>query len=765
MGDSPVAHGHPALPRRKQQPGPAARGPVTMTTQPMIKTSVLALASLFCAVSLHAQAEPKSSPPLTKSTPSEAAEAAKTLPVDSPPPIASQSPAKGAVPEAAGKSLEEAKAEPAFDVANLDKSVKPGDDFYKFANGSWLKNNPVPPEYARWGSFNLLTERNNEALHKIAQKAAAEAAGSGATPEVQKVGDYFASGMNETEINTARAKPLEEELKKIDAIKDRADVLKQIAHLHRIGIGSFFGFLSGPDDKKADMNIAQAFQGGLGLPDRDYYLKDDEASQKIRDQYVEHVSKMLQLLGDPEKKATESARKVLAFETSLAKPARSRVELRDPQKNYNKMKVSELQALTPDFKWTDYFTSLSIPAPAEVNVGQPDFFKAANEVYKTASLDDWKTYLRWNLINAAATELSSDFVDENFRFYGTALTGAKKLKERWKRVITVVDAQLGEALGKLYVAEYFPPESKARMIELVKNVQEAMADSIKSRDWMDEKTKEEALKKLASFRVKIGYPDEWRDYSKLKIDRGPYVLNAMRGAMFEIDRQLKKIGQPVDKDEWGMSPPTVNAYYHPNLNEIVFPAGILQPPFFSAQADDAINYGGIGAVIAHEISHGFDDQGRQFDAEGNLRDWWTAESAAKYKERAQKIVQQYAEYEPLPGMHINGELTLGENIADDGGVKLAFAALQKALAKNPEMAKQKIDGFTPEQRFFLGWAQVWRNNIRDEDLRRRIITDPHSPGHYRCNGPLANSAEFQKAFNLPDGSPMVRPADKRVSIW
>ncbi|MDQ6940353.1 MAG: M13 family metallopeptidase, partial [Verrucomicrobiota bacterium] len=474
--------------------------------------------------------------------------------------------------------------------------------------------------------------------------------------------------------------------------------------------------------------------------------------------------KILTLAGSS-KSAAEDAKKILALETSLAKPARTRVELRDPQKNYNKMTVADLQSLTPDWNWENYFKEMGLTEPGDVNVGQPDFFKAANNVVKNTSLDDWKTYLRWHLLHATAAELSSDFVNEDFKFFGSALTGAKELKPRWKRVITSTDASLGEALGKLYVAENFPPESKARMIELVKNIQEALSDSIKSRDWMDDATKEEALKKLSAFTVKIGYPDTWRDYSPLKIDRGPYVWNAARAAIFETDRQLKKIGKPVDRTEWGMTPPTVNASYNPTMNQITFPAGILQPPFFNKDADDAINYGGIGAVIAHEISHGFDDQGRQFDAAGNLRDWWTEESAAKYKERADKIVEQYSEYEPLPGLHINGELTEGENLADDGGVKLAFAALKKALAKNPETATKKIDGFTPEQRFFLGWAQVWRANTRDEALKLRLNTDPHSPTKYRCNGPLSNSPDFKAAFNLPDDCPMVRPPDKMVSIW
>ncbi len=726
----------------------------------MFKFTSLVVATLFGALTLQAQTEPQKSKPLGGATPP------PHVSKPSKPPTGDKIPPPATVPET--KAGEEApkvaleKNPPAFDVANMDTSVKPSEDFYTYANGGWLKKNPIPGEESRWGSFNILLEKNNAALKTAAENAATQ---TSSDSDTQKVGDYYASGMDEKAIEAARAKPLATALKKIEDIKDGEGLAKMVGHLHKLGINAVFGFTSGQDDKNSTMVISQAFQGGLGLPDRDYYTKDDDASKKLREDYVAHVAKMLTLLGDPAAKAGERAKKILALETALATAARKRVELRDPQKNYNKMSQADLEAMVPNWNWKVYFSELGLAEPGDINVGQPDFFKAANGLLKTASLDDWKTYLRWHLVNGAATELSSDFVNENFKFFGTALSGVKELKPRWKRVMTSTDNALGEALGKIYVAENFPPESKARMIELVKNVQEAMADSIKSRDWMDEKTKAEALKKLAAFTVKIGYPDKWRDYSALKIDRGPYVLNAARAAMFESERQLKKIGKPVDRNEWGMSPPTVNAYYNPNLNEIVFPAGILQPPFFNANADDAINYGGIGAVIAHEISHGFDDQGRQFDGEGNLRDWWTPESAAKYKERADKIEQQYAEYEPLPGQHINGKLTLGENIADDGGVKLAFAALKKALAKDPEKAKQKIDGFTPEQRFFLGWAQVWRANTRDEEIKRRLVMDTHSPTKYRTNGPLANSPEFKQAFELPDDCPMVRPPDKVVSIW
>ncbi len=644
----------------------------------------------------------------------------------------------------------------------MDTSVKPQDDFYLFADGGWIKSNPVPPEYSRWGSFNELTDKNIAALHTIAEKAATTQADAKTAPEVQKVGDYYASGMDEKTIDSARTKPLEDELKRIDAIKDRADVLKEIAHLHTIGVPAFFNFGSGQDEKDSTREISQAVQGGLGLPDRDYYTKTDDDSKKKRDAYVEHVTNMLTLLGEPGGKAADDAKKIMAIETSLATASRTRVELRDPQKNYNKMTQADLQKLTPEWNWADYFKEINLVEPGYINVHQPDFFKAANAAFTNMSVDDWKTYLRWHLINAAAEELSNDFVNEDFNFKEGTLRGTKQIKPRWKRVVVATDEAVGEALGKLYVADYFPPEAKARALEMITNLKAALSDRIKTLEWMDEPTKKEALKKLAAMNVKIGYPDKWRDYSLLKIDRGPYVLNAMRAANFEVNRELKKIGKPVDRTEWGMTPPTVNAYYNPNMNEIVFPAGILQPPFFDPKADDPVNYGGMGAVIGHEMTHGFDDQGRQYDATGNLRDWWSPESAAKFKERSQAVVQQYSEYEPLPGVHVNGELTQGENIADIGGVKLAYAALQKALAGKPQ---ETIDGFTPEQRFFLGWAQVWRANQREDDLRLRLNTDPHSPTHYRCNGPISNMPEFAKAFNLPDTCPMIRPADKRVNIW
>ena len=681
----------------------------------MIKSTLLVVACIFCVLSLHAQSAPK----IEKN----------------PPPL---------------------------DPKDMDTSVKPQDDFFMYANGGWIKNTEIPPEYSRWGSFNQLVEHNNDALHEIVEKAASSHVDPKTNPNVQKVGDYYASGMDEKTIDAARIQPIQDEFKRIDVIKDRNDLLKEIAHLHTIGVDAFFGFGSGQDAKDSTREISQAVQGGLGLPDRDYYTKTDEASKKLRDQYLAHVAKMLTLLGEPAEKAADDAKKIMALETSLAQASRTRVELRDPQKNYNKMTQKDLQALTSDWNWADYFKGINLVEPGDINVQQPEFFKAANAAFVSTPIDDWKTYLRWHLVNATAPELSKDFVNEDFNFKDGVLRGTKQIKPRWKRVVISTDGAIGEALGKLYVADYFPPEAKARALELVNNLKEALSDRIKTLEWMDEPTKQQALKKLAAFTVKIGYPDKWRDYSLLKVDRGPFVLNAIRAENFEVNRELKKIGKPVDRTEWGMTPPTVNAYYNPNMNEIVFPAGILQPPFFYADADDAINYGGIGAVIGHEMTHGFDDEGRQFDAAGNLRDWWSPESAAKFKERSQAVVQQYSEYEPLPGSHINGELTQGENIADIGGVKLAYAALQKALAGK---SREKIDGLTPEQRFFLSYATIWKAKQRDEDLKLRLNTDPHSPARYRVNGPLSDIPEFAKAFNLPDTCPMVRPPDKRVNIW
>jgi putative endopeptidase len=705
----------------------------------MIKSILSSILILVCALTLQAQTESKKTPSPEKS------------------PVAAKKPQTN--PPPTNRADENEKP---IDPSNFDTSVKPSDDFFLYASGGWIKRTEIPPEYSRWGSFNQLIEHNNDALHAIAEKASKS---KSTDADGKKVGDFFASGMDEKSIEAMKTKPLKDELTKIDGMKDRNDVLKEIAHLHMIGVNAFFNFGSGQDDKDSTREIAQAVQGGLGMPDRDYYTKTDDASKRLRDAYLAHVTTMLTLLGEPQAKAAEDAKKIMALETSLAQASRTRVELRDPQKNYNKMTPDEFQKITPDWNWGDYFSGIGLTNPGDIDVHQPDFFKAMNTAFTATSIDDWKTYLRWHLINAAASALSNDFVNEDFNFNEKTLRGTPKIKPRWKRVITSEDGEIGEALGKLYVNEYFPPAAKARALELINNLKEALADRIKSLEWMDETTKQKALEKLAAFQVKIGYPEKWRDYSTLMIDRGPFVLNELRAENFESKRELNKIGKPVDRTEWGMTPPTVNAYYNPKMNEIVFPAGILQPPFFFANADDAVNYGGIGAVIGHEMTHGFDDQGRQYDKVGNLTDWWTKESADAYETRRKAVVDQYNEYEALPGLHVNGELTQGENIADIGGVKVAYAALQKALDKHPEDRNKKIDGFTPEQRFFLAFAGVWRQKIRDEDQKLRLNVDPHSPGHFRVNGPLSDLPEFQKAFNIPDGSPMVRAADKRVNIW
>jgi len=728
----------------------------------MIKLLSVLAVTFLSALALQAQSEPQKSPILgTTPLPPDLKKDDKPKSEAVPPlPPTDISPGKVESPK---PKIE--KNPPPIVPTNMDTSVKPSEDFFMYANGGWIKRTEIPPEYSRWGSFNELIEKNNDALHEVSEKASKTPADPKTAPEVQKVGDYYTSGMDEKTIEAMRTKPLTDELAKIDSVKDRQGVLKEIAHLHTFGVNVFFNFGSGIDDKNSTMTISNALQGGLGMPDRDYYTKQDADMKDKREKYAAHVTKMLTLLGEPAQKAGQDAKSIMALETKLAEASRTRVELRDPEKNYNKMPQAEAQKLTPDWNWADYFKEINLTEPGDINVHQPEFFKAANELFKSTSVEDWKTYLRWHLINATASELSKDFVDEDFSFREMTLRGTKQIKPRWKRVVTATDGAIGEALGKLYVAENFPPEAKARALELINNLKEALSDRIKTLEWMDEATKQEALKKLAAFTVKIGYPDKWRDYSLLKIDRGPYVLNTLRAGTFEVNRDLKKIGKPTDRTEWGMTPPTVNAYYNPVNNEIVFPAGILQPPFFNAKADDAVNYGGIGAVIGHEMTHGFDDQGRQYDAVGNLRDWWTPESKAKFVERAKAVVTQYSEYEPLPGMHVNGELTQGENIADIGGVKLAYAALQKAIDKNPGAREQKIDGFTPEQRFFLSFATIWKSKQRDEDLKLRLNTDPHSPARYRVNGPLSDLSEFQKAFNLPDTCPMVRPPDKRVNIW
>ena len=659
---------------------------------------------------------------------------------------------------AAAALLLGASAQAALDPKNFDLTVKPQDDFYHFANGTWLKSNPIPAAYGSWGAFNELRDLSVVNLHTICERVAAKPAGR--TLVEQQVGDFYASGMDEAAVNAAGLKPLQPELDRIAAIKNPADVLAAVAHLHSLGVSCGFRFGASPDRKNSDLNLATLAQGGLGLPERGYYFNDDEKSQKIRQQYVGHIAKLFVLLGEPADVAQVNAAAVMALETKLALGSLPRVKLRNPYASYHKMTLAAAAAATPAIDFKAYFAAVGAPAFVDVNLSHPDFFKGFESALASVPVADWRAYLRWHLLRSTSPYLSDAFVQEDFAFNGRILSGTTEMRPRWKRVVSVVDDNLGEALGQLYVADYFPPASKARMIQLVNDLRASLHDRILELPWMDDATKAKAIEKLAAFTVKIGYADKWRDYSKVTVTRQSYLANVLAARAFEQARDLAKINGPVDRTEWGMTPPTVNAYYSQTNNEIVFPAAILQPPFFDPKADDAVNYGGIGVVIGHEMTHGFDDSGRRSDAHGNLNDWWTQASSDRFSVRAAGIVKQFSGYTVLDGLHVNGELTQGENIADLGGLRVAYGALQKALEGK---SRAKIDGYTPEQRFFLGYATVWRINFRPETLRLQVTTDPHSPGNYRANGPLSNLDEFAKAFDVPEGAPMRRPAADRVT--
>ncbi len=596
-------------------------------------------------------------------------------------------------------------------------------------------------------------------LHGILERAAA-ATKPGLIEKL--VGDFYASGTNVAAIDAQGAEPLRTELAAIGSVRAPADVTAEAARLHRLGIGACFTIGSELDPKNSASVITGVGQGGLGLPERDYYVRDDEASKKLRAQYVAHMARIFVLAGDTEAEAQAESRAVMALETALATASRTAVALRDPVANYHRLTLAEIGRLTPRFDWGAYLTGIGLPAIQVADVGQPEYLQALDAQIGATSAADWRSYFRWHLLHDCAPYLSTPFVEENFAFYGNALTGAPQMRERWKRVLVSIDAMAGEALGQLYVAEAFPPEAKARMLVLVGNLRSALRDRIGRLDWMDEPTRAAALKKLELLGVKVGYPDKWIDYSALSIDRGTYVLNVLRANEFNFRRDLEKIGKPVDRTAWGITAPTVDAYYDPSMNEIVFPAGILQPPFFDKDADDAVNYGAIGSIIGHEMTHGFDDQGRQYDGHGNLSDWWTPESAKRFKERSSGIVRQFNGYVAIGDLHVNGELTLGENIADLGGVTIAYAALAKALAGVPS---EKIGGFTPQQRFFLSYANCWHTNWRPEALRLLVNTNPHSPSRFRVIGPLSNLDEFAEAFGVPVGSPMRRSGADRVTIW
>ena len=646
-----------------------------------------------------------------------------------------------------------------FDTANLDKTCKPCDDFYQFAMGGWMKSNSIPPEYSSWGTFTQLADKNQQNLRQILDDAVKAKAAPGSNE--QKIGDFYASCMDTAAIDAAGTKPLEPELARIAGIKSVADLQGEAERLHTRGVGALFRFNSVQDLKDSTQIIGSAFQGGLGLPEREYYLKEDDKSKQLRESYVKHVAKMFELLGDPVDQSTAEAATVLKIETALATASMKNTDLRDPDKVYHKTALAGLKVLTPNFSWEAYFKAAGHPELKEINVGQPEFFKALDAQLSATPIDDWKTYLRWHLVNAAAPGLPEKFVDEDFDFHGKTLTGAKEIQPRWKRCVQATDRVLGEALGQVYVQKYFPPEAKARALEMVHNLIAALRDDLQTLPWMGPETRAQAATKLAAFAVKIGYTDKWRDYSALKIDRRSYAENQLRGAEFDFARRLNKIGKPVDRTEWGMTPPTVNAYNNGSMNEIVFPAGILQPPFYDPNADDAVNYGGMGAVIGHEITHGFDDQGSKFDGQGNLKNWWSPEDLKNFKARAACVSDQFDAYVVDGDLHENGKLVLGESIADLGGLTIAYAAYEKSLAGKPRPPDR--DGFTPEQRFFLGWTQVWGANERIEFARLMANTNPHPLPRFRGNGPLSNMAEFAKAFGCKKGESMVR--EQACKIW
>jgi putative endopeptidase len=649
-------------------------------------------------------------------------------------------------------TAQESKTTSNLVVTSMDKSADPCVDFYQFACGGWIKNNPIPADQSIWSRFGELAERNREELRGILESAA-KAPNRDANE--QKIGDYYSTCMDEPAIEKKGATVLKPEFDHINALRDKAALPALMAYLHGQGINGLFDFGSGADFKNAKQVIGQADQGGLSLPDRDYYLKDDPKSVELRKQYLQHVANMFKLLGDAPDKAAAEATAVLNVETALAKGSGDRVERREPERVYHKMPVTEWQSLTPSFSFTRYLTSVGAPALDSLNVAEPTFFKALDAELKSASVDDLKTYLRWHMVHSQAESLPKAFQDENFNFYGKTLRGTKELQPRWKRCVAAVDSDLGEALGRVFVEKYYPPEAKARTLKMVNQLEAALHQDISELPWMSEVTKKQALVKLAAIQNKIGYPAKWRDYTALKVERGDALGNSLRANAFEVHRQLAKIGKPLDKQEWQMTPPTVNAYYDPTENNINFPAGILQPPFYDFKADDALNFGGMGAVIGHELTHGFDDQGALFDAEGNLHDWWTPEDQKAFKERTQCIVNEYDQFVAVDDVHVRGKLTLGENTADNGGLRIAHMALMKSLA---DAAKQpdKIDGFTPDQRLFIGWGQIWCENETDQTARLLALNNEHSPGKYRANGVVQNMPEFQKAWGCKAGQPMVR---------
>lgn len=650
-----------------------------------------------------------------------------------------------------------------INLKNLDTSVRPQDNFYEYACGGWIKNNPLLAEYARYGTFDQLRENNQKQLNDLIQKLSKSSNESGTVQ--QKIGDLYKMGMDEKVLNEQGNQPIQAELSSIATISTRAQVNEKLVNLQTQQIYPFFALFGEADFSNSSMCIAWIYQGGLGLGERDYYLETDDRSKEIREKYVEHMTKMFSLSGYDKASKTSAddlAKSVMALETRLAKAAMDKITQRDPQKIFNKVPVSKLKTMAPAMSWNELFGAAKIGDTKELNVAQPEYMKEVSKILQTENIGALKAYLAWNYINEASAYLSDDFVNQNFEFYGKVLTGREELRPRWKRTVDVVDRVLGEAVGQAYVKEYFPAEAKERMLKLVKNLELALSDRINDVDWMTNETKEKAQEKLSNFRVKIGYPDKWRDYSGLEVRNDSYWANILRSNKFDFEYLMNEINKPLDQEKWHMFPQTVNAYYNPTTNEICFPAGILQPPFFNMNADDAVNYGAIGVVIGHEMTHGFDDQGRQYDKNGNLKDWWTTKDAKQFDERAKVLVDYFDKIEVLPGLYANGKYTLGENIADNGGLQVSYLALQKALdGKRVE----QIDGFTSDQRFFIAYATLWAGSIRDKEIERLTKVDVHSLGRWRVNGTLPHVTAFENAFDVKPGDGMYLAPEERAQIW
>lgn len=647
---------------------------------------------------------------------------------------------------------------PAIDKSNMDLNINPGEDFFRYANNNWLKNNPIPEEYTTYGAFTEIDQHNEILIQDIIKEVSDDTqAAEGSV--AQKIRDFYNAGMDTIAINERGYSELLPYIERVDAMEDKSQLGELLGFMHSTGFGGFFSAGGGNDPKNADMIIMHVFQGGLSLPDRDDYF--DESSAEMREKYLEHIANMFKLVGTDAEVAARKAENILRFETRLAEKSLTRVERRDPDRTYNKKSVAELQASTPSFNWSRYFQAVGAPEFDSLNVGMPDFLANMNQVVDETELSVIKDYLTWKLITGSASQLSADLDQEDFNFYSHYLYGQEVQQPRWRRILSATSGCLGEAIGQIYVEKHFPAEAKTRMESLVANLKVALGERIKVLDWMDESTKTLALSKLEAMNVKVGYPNKWKDYTDYKVTPDSYFQNVRNAVLFENADEMSKIGKPVDKEIWYMTPQTVNAYYSPDMNEIVFPAGILQPPFFNQHADDAVNYGGIGVVIGHEMTHGFDDQGRKYDEKGNLNDWWTEEDARKFGERTQQLVKLFDEFE-LRGNHINGQLTLGENIADLGGLNIAWDAYQMT---EEAQRNESVDDFTPAQRFFISYGTIWRNNIRDKALERRIKEDVHSPAEARVNRTLGSMPHFYEAFECVEGDKMYIAPEERAKIW